>query len=136
VLPHVCMATFPAGLGLSPPPPPSAPPSLGFHNLLLRRLAVRTAAFAAIFSGTWYIVDRLPFFVNQRAALIEAFGGSGAPVLAGEAAAGEAGAAAALVAAEAGAMAAAATAAAAPAVAAAAAAGAVAAAASEGRRLV
>jgi hypothetical protein len=128
------MATFPAGLGLLPPPPPSAPPSLGFHNLLLRRLALRTAAFAAIFSGTWYIVDRLPFFVNQRAALIEAFGGSGAPVLAGEAA-GEAGAAAALVAAEAGAVAAAATAAA-PAVAAAAAAGAVAVAASEGRRLL
>ena len=135
------MASFPAGLGLAPPPPPSAPPSLGFHNLLLRRLALRSAAFAAIFSGTWYIVDRLPFFVNQRAALVEAFGGSGAaPVLAGEAAAaaaaGEAGAAAALVAAEAGAAAAAAATAAAPAAAAAAAAVAVAAAATEGRRLL
>ena len=133
------MASFPAGLGLAPPPPPSAPPSLGFHNLLLRRLALRSAAFAAIFSGTWYIVDRLPFFVNQRAALVEAFGGAGAaPVLAGEAAAaaGEAGAAAAVVAAEAGAAAAAAATAAAPAAAAAAAAVAVAAAATEGRRLL
>jgi hypothetical protein len=80
-------APFPAGL--QPPPPPTAPPSLGFHNLLLRRLAVRSAAFCVIFSGTWYIVDRLPFFVDQRKALAEAFGG-GAPALA----AGEAGAAA------------------------------------------
>ncbi len=56
--------------GLHAPAPPSQqPPYWGFQNVAWRRLGLRTAALCSAFAATWYVVDRLPYFVEQRAQL-------------------------------------------------------------------
>ncbi len=75
------MQSFPLPAGLQAPPPLVSPPLQGFHNVLWRRLGIRTVAFGTIFAGTWYLVERLPFFVQQREALAAAFAPSPAAAL-------------------------------------------------------
>jgi hypothetical protein len=64
---------LPQGMRASAPSTP--PPSLGFHNVSWRRVGIRSSVFTGLFLGSWYIVETLPFFQEQRAALATALAG-------------------------------------------------------------